>query len=438
MARGSPILKLKLGQEIFSVKKTRLLEKLGLFQDHPSLFASDSYEVRTPVSQRDFQAFLDIVEGGTITVSQTTCEIFSLLAREFRFEVLSAACAAFEASAEPICESPTNTEDSDMASGFAEVSQASKPPVTIIVPDHCRTYEAFDSVSEVDAFVDDLAKATERGILIKGLNENDRLVERAVENVYFNTVAKFPDDYFKNPFLALILWKLHKGLYPWAIESSTDCLRKLNNMAPTSCEKALLLLLSQCDASCYGRFVPLPTADRNIITFAIRTLEHEDNGQMDFAAQLLKLLQDSRRYTQYSFESGMHRGRRQVYSPSGPGEVASAQGDGARTGPGVEDLYQRAARPVIRVVDANSGVFHDPTRAFNFRGRPGFPGMWQSSPGPGPGQYATMDSNFEHRRNWCGSGISIDIGSGVPSPITDTTGCPRDFPGTSPTWSGNI
>jgi hypothetical protein len=513
MKRRSPTLQLKLGRETFPVKKTQLLEKLGLFQDLPSLLAADSYEVQTNVSSEVFQEFLRVIKGGPITVSDGICASFWHLGQEFRFELLSAACTAFKASKEGDYGSLSSTELSSGAFGFGETPMVSRPCVTITGPGYRHTYEALGSLPTAMAFVNDLYQVTKNGITIEGIDGGDGLIEKAVRTVYSNTVAVFGDSDAGKSHLVLILWTLQDQLSECSINSTLYCLDQLDRIAPTAFDKARLLILSQWDKGCsvesgivpgnlwvVSQAVTMLKEEKNgqreramkllnelretgrfsFVMGMLRGTEqvssparpgdgtragpgvnddyrgaashvkgvmdansgvfHEKNAQRDFAARLLEQLKTSGRRERYSFASGIHCGRKQVSSPAAPGEVASAQGDGTRAGPGVEDDYQGVAPPVIGVVDENSAVFHDPTKPFDFGGRLSFPGMRPSRPGrglePEPGQYATIPSDFEQRRDWCRHGMPVVIGSSVPSPITGTTGCPGDFSCTSRAVSG--
>jgi hypothetical protein len=92
-----PIFNLKASGVIFPVKKAHLLNQLGLFQEDPSLLNAECYEVRTKVPPPVFASFLKIVEGDDIIPSEEIYRPFRLLSEEFRFEALSAKCAAFAA-----------------------------------------------------------------------------------------------------------------------------------------------------------------------------------------------------------------------------------------------------------------------------------------------------------------------------------------------------
>jgi hypothetical protein len=277
-----PTLDLRLGKNNFPVKKSQLFEKLGLLQDSPALLGVDHYRVRSRVSRQNFEEFVRIVKGGPLVVSESTRDSFSLLAKEFGFDELSVACREFVAS--------------DGKSRCVEPAAVKRASVTIASLNRSNTYESLDSLYEINSFVNDLAQAKEDCIVLDGVNGRDRLVEKAVEAVYSNTVANFPDGHPKNPFLALALWKIQQGFYLFSINSCIYCLNRLHEMAPTNVDKARLLLLSQCDFGSYGDFIPLPTADWDVIGDAITLLLLEKNGRTHEATELLGKLSDTGRY----------------------------------------------------------------------------------------------------------------------------------------------
>jgi TPR repeat protein len=80
---------------IFPIKKTHLLQHLGIFQDNPSLLTSGEYEVQTAVPVPIFEAFVQIVSGAEPILSKENCDSFRLLSEEFRFEALLAKCCDF-------------------------------------------------------------------------------------------------------------------------------------------------------------------------------------------------------------------------------------------------------------------------------------------------------------------------------------------------------
>jgi hypothetical protein len=92
-----PSLNLRVSGGVFPIKR-RCLGRLGLFRDNQSLLTAEEYEVQTPVPLPIIQAFVEIVEGGEIAISEETYESFRLLSEEFRFKELTNACTAFAES----------------------------------------------------------------------------------------------------------------------------------------------------------------------------------------------------------------------------------------------------------------------------------------------------------------------------------------------------
>jgi hypothetical protein len=137
------------------------------------------------------------------------------------------------------------------------------------------------------------------------MNGRDRLIEKAVEIVYSNTAANFPDSYPENPFLALFLWKLYNDLFSFSIETSIYCINRFHEMAPTPFDKGRLLPLSQCDTRYYGMFVPLPTANWVIIRDAVAILRQEKEGKASKATRILEMLKGSGLYD-CVLETGKH------------------------------------------------------------------------------------------------------------------------------------
>jgi hypothetical protein len=123
-------LNFKVGKGVFPVKKTFLLEKLGLFQENPSLLSRSEYKVQTRVPLRVFTVFISAVQGGSFTLSEGNCGFLRLLAEEFRFKELSVQCSAFFGLPYP----------SDVS-----VGGKSLPLVTIAVKNRSRTFETLKS-----------------------------------------------------------------------------------------------------------------------------------------------------------------------------------------------------------------------------------------------------------------------------------------------------
>jgi TPR repeat protein len=92
---SKPSLNLRAAEAVFSVKKTDLLERLGLFQENPSLLKAEEYEVQTRVPLSVLESFVRMVVGGPTTGSDESLLSFRLLCEEFLFKALSEECAAF-------------------------------------------------------------------------------------------------------------------------------------------------------------------------------------------------------------------------------------------------------------------------------------------------------------------------------------------------------
>jgi hypothetical protein len=273
-------LNLKVGEKIFPVKKSVLSNRLGLFQETPSLLESEEYEVQTKVSLSVFSAFVYLLEGDRVGLHEATVESFRLLADEFGFEELSSACTSFSAS----------SGISEGESSGTETLRSLRPRVKLMYNNCLHTYEVLTSLSEINKFGLFLSGAKEEDIVIDGVNERDRVVDKAVATVYFNTVASLPDDNAKEPVLALILWQTHDWLHLYSIDTVIYCFRLLNIIAATGFDKARLLILSQCDPGRPDDFVPLPTADWSVIGTGIRILRQEKNGKTNEARELLRKL----------------------------------------------------------------------------------------------------------------------------------------------------
>jgi hypothetical protein len=99
-------LNFKSSGKLFPVKKRNLYAKLRLFQNNPSLLASDVYEVQTRVPVSIVEAFVEIIDSGEIDISEQNCESFRLLSEEFGFEALARECNAF-AARQPHCREDT-------------------------------------------------------------------------------------------------------------------------------------------------------------------------------------------------------------------------------------------------------------------------------------------------------------------------------------------
>jgi hypothetical protein len=229
-----------------------------------------------------------ILEGNPISLSETICEPFRLLAEEFGFEQLSEACAAFSKSREN-CESSTDTNVS--------IESPKRPRVTITLKTSVRTYEVLNSFSDILRFAMGLRDADENGIVIDGVDEREGIVDKAVAVVYCNIIATFPNENKKRAFLVWVLWVIDSTLHMYNIDTAIYCLNLLNEIAPTAFDKARLLILSQCDPDSPDDFVPLPTAHGSTIVQAVLLLQRERNAKMKEAKELLQRLRETGRYS---------------------------------------------------------------------------------------------------------------------------------------------
>jgi hypothetical protein len=288
--RKSPTLSLKLGEETFRVERKNLFENLGLFQGNPSLLFTSDYEVRTAVPRDLFAAFVSIIEGSSITLSEENYESFGLLSLEFRFEALSDACSAFMARER------SKPELSSGKSNRKKISVGPGHKVTITAFEHSKTYEILRSLDEIRSFAIDLEQSKAGDIVIDVIDGSDDVVAKAIAAVLSNAAVSLPDDHTKLPFLVMTLWEMRKYLRFADMNSVMYCLDQIREMAPTTFDLARLLLLSQCDPDCRHDFVPLPTADRDLIRDAIEMLKHEKNSKTREARGLLRRLKASGRY----------------------------------------------------------------------------------------------------------------------------------------------
>jgi hypothetical protein len=83
------------GSQSFTVKKTLLIEKFGLFLEKPDLLGRDSYDVQTNVPAQVFSDFLKAAHGTEINISEINAPLLLDLCNEFGFEPLRADCAPF-------------------------------------------------------------------------------------------------------------------------------------------------------------------------------------------------------------------------------------------------------------------------------------------------------------------------------------------------------
>jgi hypothetical protein len=284
---------LKLAGELFPVTKTRLLEKLSLFQEDPALLSADYYEVKSPVSVDSFESFVRMVEGGPLTVSGGTRGDFWRLSQEFGFCLLSAACTAFMASRDRSC---GISDHLDEESGCIEVAQAVRPRVTITHRGCSKTYESLKSSDEVFNFTLGLQCANNDDIVVDGVTGRGGLIEKAVKAVYLNTFEDLGGNEAMKPLLASVLWEIQWDLRWSSIDAAAYCLNRLNEIAPTAFEKARLLLLSRPEVTWSDAFDVTQNRDWEIVRCAIQMLLTEKNGKSEEAKALLLTLKESGRY----------------------------------------------------------------------------------------------------------------------------------------------
>jgi hypothetical protein len=167
--------------------------------------------------------------------------------------------------------------------------------VTITAFGRSETYDVLRSLDEIQEFALFLERCNANDIAIDGQYESDRIMEKAIAAVFANAVASLPDDHTKPPFLVMTLWEIRKGSYS-DFSSVMYCFDRIHEIAHTSFDTARLLLLSQCDPGCPDDFVPLPSADREVIDDAIQILAKEKNAKIQEARELLRRLSASGYY----------------------------------------------------------------------------------------------------------------------------------------------
>jgi hypothetical protein len=294
--KRSPTLNLNFGGKIFPVKKTVLLEKLGLFQDNPSLLGASEYKVQAKVWPPSFPAFVRILKGAPVNVSATTFESFALLAKEFDFEPLSKKCEAFSVWNRQFCEFLPKT-------GLSEGElKPVIPSVTVTAEGYPHTYTVLVSSDEIDEFGIRLAKAGENGIEIEGIeaDEGDEdIVEKAIETIYSNTMATLPEGNTRKSFGVVFFSSVSLHLSLFDVDSRIYCLNRLHTIAPNSVDVAKYLLLSQCDPSRPNDYVPLPEPKWGKIGWAIRLLLKEKSGETKERMAILRTLKAQRQYNAF-------------------------------------------------------------------------------------------------------------------------------------------
>jgi hypothetical protein len=265
----SQTLNLKLGSNVFPVKKTDL-ETFSLFQKNPSLLDSDEYEVQSQVPLPVLSSLVYTLEGGPITFCEATFNFYQPLADEFGLEKFF---------------------DSQVKS-----PRPGRRSVTLTVKKCSTRYEVLRAVWEIQHFAKSLMKVDEGGIAINGREVSNHPMENAIAAVYCNTKASLPNTRPKAPFLALILWIIGQEASKYTIDTVTYCLDLLQMLAPTGFDTARLLLLSQCDPSRPDDFVLLETADWSVVREAVVMLEAQKHRKAKEAKALLKQLQENEQY----------------------------------------------------------------------------------------------------------------------------------------------
>jgi hypothetical protein len=290
---ASSIIQIKVGEAVFSFNKEHLIGASGVFQHCYDLFSDGEYELETQVSPEVFQAFMDCVCDASLPISTENCKSFWFLADEFGIDRISKRCDLIMESQPQVL---PEVKLPARPSVRREVEVGPGHRVILKMGDDTETYVALCSPQEIESFVFGLKITEEKNIEIEGIDGRDRPVEKAVAAVYANVVATFPENRLKRQNLAMILWKLQRRLSQLSIGSMIYCLNRLNEIAPTTFEKAQLLLLSQCNPLYPDKFIQLPNADEIMIRDAVRMLQHEKNGRKDDADQLLSGLKNTGRY----------------------------------------------------------------------------------------------------------------------------------------------
>jgi hypothetical protein len=256
--------------------------------------SAPDYEVRTEVPPDIFAAFVSIIEGGPITLSDDTCDFLRLLSLEFRFKALSKACSEFMGLTESFSETDESSSDEDSDEGEVDVGPGHA--VTIIYEDRFRRYDVFRCHEDALHFAVDLEHAKQRHIAIDGMKWHHRIVERAVAAVYANTLADFPDDDVHKGLLLLILWDLQVAFYDWNLGASIYCANRAHEITQIGFDEKRLMFLSQCDPARPDEFVPLPNANPVVMGNVICMMRKEKNGKTKEAERFLRKLEDSGRY----------------------------------------------------------------------------------------------------------------------------------------------
>jgi hypothetical protein len=281
------------GGQAFPVDKKYLFRAFRVFRDRIYLLSVDDYEVETQVSPEVFQAFLDCVRDDTLPISEENCEPFWFLADEFEIDWILEKCDSMMASHQRV--SP-EAKLPDLPSIHRKVNVGPGHRVILKSTMGPETYDRLNSLGEIKDFVVSLEHTKEDDIVIEGIEGKDRLVEKAVAAVYANAEAAFPENRMRKPFLVAALWELQMSLSQWSIDAMIFCLNQLDEIAPTTLEKAHLLLLSQCNPVYPDKFIQLPSSNEVIIRDAIRMLQREENTNREGVDALLTRLKDTGEY----------------------------------------------------------------------------------------------------------------------------------------------
>jgi hypothetical protein len=163
--------------------------------------------------------------------------------------------------------------------------------VTITVKGCSTKYAVLKSLRHIQDFAEDLRDVTEDGIEIED-SSSPRKFEEAVKTIYTNIIISFPEGDARNQFVASALWQMQLVLFQSNIDCTIYCLNELHKMAPTSFEKARLLLCGQCNPD----LTPLTEAEWNVIGSAILLLKNEKNGDGIAARDLLQTLKNTGKF----------------------------------------------------------------------------------------------------------------------------------------------
>jgi hypothetical protein len=145
-ARGAGVLELVLNKRSFSVSKSIIATKTGLFDKHEDLYGGSSYEVQTDVSPDIFEAFVDdLPNSPNFNITPANVSSFALLAHEFEIPDLADSCSKYSAGSPPAprpkpesrAPSPVDTKVAGSASklnssGYEEKSRRTERNILIL------------------------------------------------------------------------------------------------------------------------------------------------------------------------------------------------------------------------------------------------------------------------------------------------------------------